>query len=213
MRKLPDLTDRRFGMLLVLSRAPSQSDGKRRWLCRCDCGRETIVTTANLTSGHTTSCGCKKQNDLTGQKIGKLTVLERSDKFASRGARQVRLWKCRCDCGAITYKATDTLTNKEKNMCKECAGRYGASKARENAGFVEGTQLAKIKVDSQKSDNTTGVRGVYLESKTGRYRARITFQGKRHNLGTFASLQEAVDARRRAEEELFDTFLSNVGQV
>lgn len=31
-----------------------------KWLCKCDCGNETIVDTRNLTSGHTRSCGCIK---------------------------------------------------------------------------------------------------------------------------------------------------------
>ena len=84
------------------------------------------------------------KRNLTGQHINMLTVLERSDQFATRGKRRVRLWKCRCDCGNITYKATDTLTGSRKCSCTECAGRRNAAKARENAGFVDGTQLCKL---------------------------------------------------------------------
>lgn len=29
-----------------------------RWLCKCDCGNETIVTQKNLCNGNTKSCGC-----------------------------------------------------------------------------------------------------------------------------------------------------------
>lgn len=32
--------------------------GKYRWLCLCNCGRETIVLSESLKSGNTKSCGC-----------------------------------------------------------------------------------------------------------------------------------------------------------
>lgn len=30
------------------------------WLCRCDCGTETLVMSGNLRKNHSTSCGCKR---------------------------------------------------------------------------------------------------------------------------------------------------------
>lgn len=55
--KLKDLTGQRFGRLTVLRR---NDDGKQpiRWVCKCDCGKEVIVIGNNLVRGHTTSCGC-----------------------------------------------------------------------------------------------------------------------------------------------------------
>ena len=32
------------------------------WLCTCSCGREVSVNSHLLLSGHTTSCGCKKES-------------------------------------------------------------------------------------------------------------------------------------------------------
>ena len=147
-----------------------------------------------------------------GQRIGTLTVLERSDQYATRGKRKVQLWKCQCDCGVITYKATDTLTNEAKSMCKTCAATYAISKARAGAGFVEGTQVSKLRVDGEKANNATGVKGVYLEAKTGRYRARIKFQGKMYSLGTYSTLEEAAKARRKGEQEIFGAFLESQEQ-
>ena len=63
-RKRLDLTGQRFGKLTVL--APAENIRKRTaWLCRCDCGQETVVTTARLRNGLRTSCGC--DNDLYGK--------------------------------------------------------------------------------------------------------------------------------------------------
>lgn len=208
MREWPSMIGQQYGMLTVVGQAPSTPKGQSRWICRCECGTEKVVMGSNLRRGTTVSCGCKKRNDLTGKKIGKLTVLERSDRYGSRGKRQTRLWKCQCECGAITYKATDTLTNSDISMCQACATAYATKKARANAGFEAGTQIYKIKDRSDASDNLSGVRGVYLDPKTGKYRARLKFQGKIYNLGSFSCLEDAVSARKRGEEEYFDRFLA-----
>ena len=73
------------------------------------------------------------KKDLSGEKFGRLTVLARSDKRAPRGQRTVPLWECLCDCGAITYKATDILTNGANSMCGDCAKQYAAEKCERNA--------------------------------------------------------------------------------
>lgn len=129
-------------------------------------------------------------------------MIERSDKYGSRGKRQTQLWKCQCDCGAITYKATDTLTNPDISMCQDCAAEYAITQARANLGFEGGTQITKIKNRSEDSKNLSGVRGVNLDCKTGKYRARLKFQGKLYNLGSYTLLEDAVKARRRGEEEI-----------
>lgn len=56
MGKPLDLTGKRFGSLIALDYTNS-ADGKRRlWRCKCDCGNESMVQTANLTSGHVKHC-------------------------------------------------------------------------------------------------------------------------------------------------------------
>lgn len=203
-----DLTGQRFGLYTVIGPAESSSTGHRRWTCRCDCGEVRVVFARNLKKGHSTSCGCRRLRNLEGERVGHLTVLERSDRYASRGERKVQLWKCLCDCGAITYKATDTLTNPEQSMCSDCAQRYAAACAREGAGFVEGTQLSKIQNFTRESSNATGIRGVYFEAKTRKYRARLRFRGKRYELGSYSTLEEAAQARRAAEEDIYGAFLA-----
>lgn len=208
MREFPSLVGQRFGKLTVVEQAPSNEWGQRRWLCRCECGGTRLATTAYLNSGRATDCGCGKSPDLTGKVFGRLTVLGRSDQRGSRGARTTPLWECRCTCGEITYKATDTLTNPDISMCSSCAAAFAVTQARAGAGYTEGTQLSKIQNIKEKSDNRSGTRGVYLDGKTGRYRARIWFQGRLYNLGSYTTLEEAVKARRRGEEEYFGKFLA-----
>ena len=52
-----ELTGKRFGRLVVKGYA-GHPMGHASWLCKCDCGKETIVNGANLKTGHTQSCGC-----------------------------------------------------------------------------------------------------------------------------------------------------------
>jgi hypothetical protein len=55
-RSAQDLTNQRFGRLVVIKRVGSRN-GLPYWLCKCDCGNETKVTSSNL-RGRTRSCGC-----------------------------------------------------------------------------------------------------------------------------------------------------------
>ena len=150
------------------------------------------------------------KENLIGRRFGKLEVIGRSDKRGSRGERTVPLWECRCDCGNITYKATDTLTNPDLSMCNECAGKYATEKARAKAGFVDGTQISRITSDKIIATNTSGARGVYLERKTGKWRARLRFKGKTYNFGTYANFDDAVKARKEAEQLIYGEFLEQL---
>lgn len=207
MRKLPSLVGNKYGKLTVIEQAETTAAGHRRWLCSCDCGGTAIVESCNLTKGHTTSCGCVKSPDLTGKVFGRLTVLGRSDKRYRRGARTTPMWECRCECGNVVYRLTDMLKNSDISMCQTCAKNYALESCWANAGFVDGTQLSKIQVTTEKSNNLSGVRGVYFNSKKGLYTAAITFQGKRHYLGSYKNLEDAIKARRLGEEKYFEAFL------
>ena len=148
------------------------------------------------------------KEDLVGKRFGKIVVIARSEQRGSRGARTVPLWECLCDCGNNCYKATDTLTNSQLNMCNECAGQYASEKMRARAGYVDGTQLSRIKSNRIIASNTSGCRGVYLDKKTGLWRARLKFKGKLMSFGTFKSFDDAVKARKAAEQEYFEQYLA-----
>ena len=98
-RKGTDLTGQKFNRLTVLKRANDSA----KWICLCDCGNLTEVTTTHLKSGHTKSCGCLKIEqaanrliDLTGYKTGLLTVIG-LDK--ERSTPNTKYWICKCECG------------------------------------------------------------------------------------------------------------------
>lgn len=108
MGKFIDLTGQTFNRLTVLYKTDRKQGNEWIWHCRCECGNECDIVGVSIRMGRTKSCGCLKKesdrstkntwNDLTGQKFGHLTAIERveSDKYGH--AR----WKCQCDCQAKT---------------------------------------------------------------------------------------------------------------
>lgn len=96
---MKDLTGEKFGKLTVLKYVEKKGK-KHMWLCKCDCGNESIVSDVNLISGNTKSCGCLRRKmikdktvDISGKRFGFLTVIKRH--HSDNGVH----WLCRCDCG------------------------------------------------------------------------------------------------------------------
>lgn len=61
-----DITGQRFGRLTAIKLIPKEertwSNKERAWLCKCDCGNETIVRQRSLRSARMTkSCGCLRK--------------------------------------------------------------------------------------------------------------------------------------------------------
>lgn len=69
MNYVEDITGKRFGRYTVLKRVENSANRKARWLCRCDCGTEKVVTGYYLRKGRTKSCGCYNRDLIT--KVGK----------------------------------------------------------------------------------------------------------------------------------------------
>ena len=54
-----DITGQKFNMLVAIERTNQKtSKNDWLWLCKCECGNETLIPTNSLTSGHVCSCGC-----------------------------------------------------------------------------------------------------------------------------------------------------------
>lgn len=70
----------RYGRLVVLRPAKlvGKSKGNKSWVCKCDCGNETIVQGWHLRSGNTTSCGCYHSEICKNRKLitNKMSIQE-----------------------------------------------------------------------------------------------------------------------------------------
>jgi hypothetical protein len=68
------------------------------------------------------------------------------------------------------------------------------------------TQEENTRNHGLSSANTSGKTGVSWIKKESAWKAYINFKGKRYNLGTYQNLQDAVNARVKAEEKYFKEF-------
>lgn len=68
MGKFIDLTQQRFGRLVVVERAGATKHKSALWLCRCDCGQTVLLSSNVLRTNHTRSCGCLKLDVATEQR-------------------------------------------------------------------------------------------------------------------------------------------------
>ena len=73
--------------------------------------------------------------------------------------------------------------------------------------IVDGTCVERIACQRETAANTSGHRGV-TRRKNGTWRACMDFQGKRYDLGTYRSFDEAVAARLEGEK-MYQKFLED----
>lgn len=129
MGRVKDLTGEKFGKLTPISYEIREKSGNRRtyWFCKCDCGGTITTRSDALTGGRTVSCGCVNNEnrkkigrnnaiDLIGHKYGKLLVIEKTDKRSSGKSGNI-VWKCKCDCGNITYVPGNHLRSGHTSSC------------------------------------------------------------------------------------------------
>ncbi len=57
--RLINRTGQRYGRLVVVGRGENK-DRHPMWMCECDCGGTKVVVGSSLSTGRTSSCGCKR---------------------------------------------------------------------------------------------------------------------------------------------------------
>ena len=195
-----NLTGLKFGSLTVLSRAPNK-DGRVCWHCKCDCGNEVTVRSNVLRSGKAKSCGCIQHRgttnlNLTGMKIGMLTVIEPLDSRDDKGSV---IWLCKCECGKEKTYSADALMHGGIVSCGCYRENVLPNLLNSRLHRIDGTCLETLLRKKARSDSKTGIVGVHL-TKNGSYTVSITLKGKRYYLGTYKELEDAINARSRGEE-------------
>lgn len=156
MSNFIDLTNQRFGHLIVLERNGYDNNKKILWKCQCDCGTVKNIRGSDLKSGKILSCGCfgkeqrkianqNKKNleqvsfreDLTGKIFERLTVIEFDEqttllKKQKSGKSLGSWWKCQCTCGNIISVQGSSLKEGHTRSCG-CLQREKAAQNMKNA--------------------------------------------------------------------------------
>ena len=75
--------------------------------------------------------------DLTGQKFGRLTVIERADEYVSpKGQRHIR-WFCKCDCGNYVTVKGNHLKSGNTKSCGCLDSEIVSKRNKDNKKFNE----------------------------------------------------------------------------
>lgn len=208
-----DLTNQKYGKLLVLKYDHSDKNGKPYYECLCDCGNKIIARGENIRSGRSKSCGCY--------------TIERSKeantKHGDSGSRLYNEWLgIRKRCNDKNNKEYKNYGNRGINVCKEWNSDYLCFKEwAVNNGYSDNLTIERIDVNEGynpnnctwipmpeqsinkriQKNNTTGIKGVTL--KNGKYIVRISYKGKRYYIGPYKTPEEAMAKRKEAEENLW----------
>lgn len=105
--KLKDRTGQRYGKLIAIKLAEPSFNGKRRrarWLCKCDCGKETIINAERLNDGthKTRSCGCLQRSKAAAS--GHKRKKELAYKINQNGCHICTSHSCKSKSGKVLFR-------------------------------------------------------------------------------------------------------------
>lgn len=226
-KKMLDLVGQRFGRLIVVKFAYTKN-GRSYWFCNCDCGNEIVVGGSDLKCKNTQSCGCihkevvsntaklnKKYNtyDLTGEYGIGYTSKDEEFYFDLEDYDKIKdyCWHKDKNDYVISHIANSkkcikmhrlifSHTNDFIDHINHCV--YDNRKS--NLRIV--THSQNMRNHKIHINNSSGVSGVSWHKKANKWWAYINVDGKRINLGYFDKFEDAVKARKNAEEKYFGEF-------
>ena len=140
--------------------------------------------------------------DIVGRRYGKLVALYPIGRTEGSGSM---LWRCRCDCGNEVDVSVSCL-NKGNNKSCGCLRKEYQRLVHDRLHLIDGTCIEWLDGRKARSDNTSGFRGVF-HKKNGRYSVSIGFKKKIYYLGTYEDYDDAIEARKRAEERIHEGFV------
>lgn len=151
------------------------------------------------------------RQDLTGKRFGNLVAIEPLKE--KRSGRSI-CWKCRCMiCGKEKAIPAYQLNKGVQISC----GCYRANQLQKTNGYIEGTSLKNVFSKKINKNNTSGYKGVFR--KRNRWAACIQYKKKNYYLGSYDRLEDAVEARKEAENwvrddagKLLEQFAKNENQ-
>ena len=236
-----DLTGMKFDHLTVLKQAEDYvSPGGQRhamWWVICDCGNTDKFTTQGsaLQSGRTTSCGChlknklKKYNqyDLSGEYGIGYTFKGEEFWFDLEDYDKIKDY---CWYYVDGYVVAHDLDNNKKCIRLHCLVMN--SNINERVDHIDHAKTNENKYDNRKqnlrivtqsqncmnqhirSNNTSGIKGVSWAKDRNKWQVKITINGKQIHLGFFNEdkLQDAINARKKAEEKYFGEYNLKEGE-
>jgi hypothetical protein len=228
-----DLTGLKFGRLTVLyevePRYTSGGNKKIMWHCKCDCdGKELDVSSSDLLSCHTKSCGCLNNEKRHMSKNKKYNTYDLSGEYGiGYDSKGNEFWFDLEDYNLIKdycwFKHREYFQARQSGNDKHIFLHKLIMNDFENTMDIDHIDTNR-KYNNRKSNlrvakriencrnrklnknNTSGVTGVYWVSREQKWRATIKVNYKRIELGDFDDFDKAVKARKDAEKIYFKNF-------
>lgn len=223
MKKV-EMIGKKFGRLTVIGLSENTSGKRHRlmYYCDCDCGNKNVeIVGEKLRSGHTRSCGClvkeqahnvhKKYNeyDLSGEYgIGITSNTHERFLFDLEDFEKIReyCW-LRDNNGYITAKTnSETMVylhrlvmNAQENDIVDHRKHNILDNRKQYLRI--GTQSQNMMNVRKRKDNTSGAKGIWYRNKINKWQAEIVVNGKKIYLGAFENKENAIFARKQAEDE------------
>lgn len=224
-----NLTNERFGNLLVVSPAPNRNK-RTYWNCICDCGEECVVATHELRSGDTRSCGClhQKANSENGKKSKKYNTYDLRGEYGIGWTSNTNnefyfdledyeLIKDYCWCESVSSSGYHMLTATIRGTNKRV--RFHHLLNCQKFDHINRNPLDNRKLNlrpctvSQNGmnsktpkNNTSGIIGVTFHKGKNKWRARINIDKQRQELGYFDNKDDAIKCRLAAEAKYYGKF-------
>ena len=225
MARLIDMTGRKFGRLTVVKRVekPKGSESKEAfWLCQCDCGNTKIIAGYYLRSGTSKSCGCYNIDNLKSRK-----GIKYGGKHGMYTERVYKIYHAmKARCFNPNNKFYNNYGGRGITVCDEWLGEDGFNNfynwAMKN-GYTDDLTIDRIDVNGNyepsncrwadrsiqgfnrriQANNKTGHKGICMLPGV-KYRSYIKKNNKQIPLGVYERLEDAIEAREKAEKEYFE---------
>lgn len=234
MPKFIDITGKRYGRLTVICRAKDhiQPNGSHvvMWKCLCDCGEDITTSGISLRRGKTKSCGClhkdcakkqgrnnKKYNkyDLSGEYgIGWTANTNQPFYFDLEDYDKIKnyCWYENDDGYIKTNETGSRKTIAMHRMVLDIDNDYQVDHIRHNVNDNRKSQLRVVTGTQnnmnrrKQSNNTSSITGVYWDKAKQRWCAEIMINRKNIYIGVYKNFNDAVIARKKAEEKYFGEY-------
>lgn len=182
MGRLIDLTGQRFGRLLVLERAQNIR-AHAAWLCQCDCGNTKIVSSYQLRSGETISCGCYRK-EKTGRQFRKYPQ-------AKVNPRIYRIWKLmRCRCYGETSPKYKNYGARGIQICPEWLNDFLAFQTWAlESGYSDDLSIDRIDVNGPYSPENCRWTNNIVQCNNKTDNAIYEYQGESHTVADWARIK------------------------
>lgn len=236
-KKYNNLSGQRFGKLIGLYRTNNSKEHMIQWVFLCDCGNVVVKRAYSVVNGLIKSCGCssteyttaanRKYNeyDLSGNYgIGYTTNTHKEFFFDKDDYNLIKdyCWyendsgyimsSTNCDNNRLPHIRMHRLIIKAKD--EEIVDHINNKRydnRKNNLRIV--TQSQNNMNRSYSKNNSLKVKGIHKRKDLNHYVAEIGYNNKRIYLGNFHTLEEAKEAREKAEKELFGEYAYNSDPV